>query len=177
MSTSPRDRHELRRAVDAAERERPRPAALDRLGLAAGLQALAADESWPPIEIDIAVDLDFEAGRHPARLLPDLELSVFRIVQEALVNAARHAGARHATATVEEAAGRLTVEIVDDGAGFDPATVTRGAGLTGTEERAQLLDGKLELRAAAGEGTRIRVTLPATHRAPADPPAGSPASA
>ncbi|HWT93496.1 MAG TPA: ATP-binding protein [Solirubrobacteraceae bacterium] len=158
------DVDEARRAVEA------RAAVLDEQGLTAGLHALARDVGWPGMDVDFRVDLAFDTGRHPHRLLPDIEHAVFWIVQEALDNAGDHARARQATVTVEETADALAVEIADDGAGFDPAAVTPGSGLVGMEERARLLDGTLEVRSAAGEGTRIRVTLPARHReAPASP--------
>lgn len=146
---------------------RLRPAALDRLGLAAGLEALATDTSWRSgLEVGVRVDLAYEAGRHPVRLLPEIELAVYRVVQEALTNVTRHAAASRAVVTAVEGPETLVVEVADDGAGFDQDASEPGFGLLGMEERASLVDGRLELTSKVGAGTRVRLTVPARHRRP-----------
>jgi signal transduction histidine kinase len=151
---------------------RLRPAALDRLGLAAGLEALATDTSRRSgLEVAVHLDLAYEAGRHPERLMPEIELAVYRIVQEALTNVTRHAAATHAVVAVEERPHELAVEVGDDGAGFDRQATAPGFGLLGMEERAALVDGRLEVEGEIGHGTRVRVAIPPRHRSPA---AGSP---
>jgi two-component system, NarL family, sensor histidine kinase DevS len=67
-----------------------RPASLDELGPQAALEALADRTRATGVEIDLAVDLDFEAGRMAARHEPELETAVYRIVQEAINNAVKH---------------------------------------------------------------------------------------
>jgi PAS domain S-box-containing protein len=101
------------------------------------------------------------------RLDEETEIGVYRIAQEALANASRHAGARAIRLTLAVTGRGLELEIADDGRGFAPAT-RRGSdalGLVGMEERALALGGRLELRSAPGEGTLVRLTCPATLRA------------
>jgi signal transduction histidine kinase len=107
------------------------------------------------------LELDLE----PLPRRPDapVELACFRIAQEALTNVLRHAGA--ATVAVrlrQDGAGSLTLDVVDDGRGFDPGTASQGLGLVTMRERARLAGGTLDLGHAM-PGTRIRVTLPMTH--------------
>jgi two-component system sensor histidine kinase DegS len=86
---------------------------------------------------------------------------VYRIVQEALANAARHSGAAVAHVWVSWLEGHLEVVVADEGRGFDPgATVDPGIGLAGMYERAELLGGRLSIQSAAGRGTRISLDLP-----------------
>ena len=100
------------------------------------------------------------------RLAPDLELAAYRIVQQALANAATHAAAREARLTVEFAAAELRLEVRDDGRGFippdQPADLARDGhfGLMGMRERALLYGGKLTIESAPGQGTTISASLP-----------------
>ena len=88
---------------------------------------------------------------------------LFRIVQEALNNVAKHAQAMHAEVRVEFSQGRILVEVSDDGRGFEvpeePGDLLRlgKLGLTGLAERAQLLGGSLKINSAPGKGTRVSV--------------------
>jgi signal transduction histidine kinase len=92
--------------------------------------------------------------------LPDeIKICVYRLVQEALNNAATHASAKHARVSVREVTERLEVEITDDGQGFDPQRM-RGMGLLGMEERVKRLGGKLKIESRAGHGTTIVAGLP-----------------
>jgi signal transduction histidine kinase len=94
-------------------------------------------------------------------------VTVYRIAQEALANAARHAGARSIVVALAASDGRLCLEVQDDGCGFDPAAPRAEAlGLVSMEERAQALGGRLELKSAPGAGTTVRLECPAT-RVPA----------
>jgi signal transduction histidine kinase len=139
-----------------------RPAALDELGVEAALQALAARAQSRGIEVDASIDLDYEQGRAAARHIPELEVALYRIVQEALNNAAKHGQAARAVLEIHEDAGVVHVTVRDDGDGFDPANVqTTGFGLLGMRERVQLLDGTLQIESAPGDGTTVRATLPA----------------
>ncbi len=155
----------LREAVGHVEREienlraiitELRPAALDELGLVPAIEALVARVSAVEgLEIECRVDVPSQGRRIGA----DLETTVYRLVQEALTNVAKHAGAAHVRVAVETADGRLAVEISDDGGGFDPAATTNGFGLAGMRERVGLSGGQLSVRPSAA-GTTVRAELP-----------------
>jgi two-component system sensor histidine kinase UhpB len=85
---------------------------------------------------------------------------VYRIVQEGLTNAIRHAGAKHVMISVHEAAGAVHACVSDDGRGFDPAAPDEGFGLTGMRERVSLLRGDLEVTSSS-DGTTIAAAIPA----------------
>jgi signal transduction histidine kinase len=142
-----------------------RPSTLDELGLGPALEALEERlSSAGEIEIDLSLDLAFEAGRKETRLAGQVEESIYRLVQEALNNAARHAGTERATVEVREDEEGIQVLISDEGRGFDPEAETGGFGLVGMRERVTLAGGSLEVRSAPGEGTSIIALLPARHR-------------
>ena len=108
-------------------------------------------------EVDVELDVDGSV-----RLAPDEQIEVFRIVQEGLGNARRHAGARHVEVAIAQRAGRRVVSVRDDGVGFDEATATNGQGLENMRQRAAAIEGRLSLRSAPGRGTAIEVVLRAT---------------
>ena len=139
-----------------------RPAALDELGLAAAMHALGERQATLGLEVD--VDLDPALGEVCADA--DVQIALYRIVQEALSNARKHGGAARAIVTVEQAGEAITATIRDNGAGFDPAATTSGFGLVGMRERAQLLDGSVEIASVAGDGTTVTATLPLALAAP-----------
>lgn len=140
-----------------------RPPQLDDLGLVAALHWLA-DQMRVRLDFDVVVKVEGQRQR----LSPAVETSLFRIAQEALTNAARHAGAGSAMVRLVFARGRVTVEIVDEGVGFDVAAVqpeTHAAGheawgIFGMAERAELVGGRLELHSERGVGTTVRVNVP-----------------
>jgi signal transduction histidine kinase len=133
-----------------------RPSVLDDLGLAAALQRHAREYSARTgIAVSIAVDGDGQ------RLDDRCRTSIYRIVQEALTNCAKHARAAHVEIGMRETNGQLVLVVRDDGVGFVPAqAVHAGLGLIGIEERARELGGHLEVRSAPGQGTTIQVALP-----------------
>ena len=95
------------------------------------------------------------------RLTPEIEASAYRIVQEALANAAHHSGAAQAQVSVTSRPERLTVVVADEGRGFDPAEIPEsGIGLAGMLERSRLLGGQLSIESAPAAGTRVTVTVP-----------------
>ncbi|MBI2460277.1 MAG: PAS domain S-box protein [Candidatus Rokubacteria bacterium] len=97
------------------------------------------------------------------RFRPEVETAAYRIVQEALNNVARHAGASEAKVWVSADDTRLDIRIEDEGVGFDPDavfTVGGTSGLPGARERAALLGGRLTIDSAPGAGTRLAATLP-----------------
>ncbi|MGE3857740.1 MAG: sensor histidine kinase [Dehalococcoidia bacterium] len=140
-----------------------RPMTLHRLGLHAALRSLASDVSE---RSGVAVDLHFDEG---PPLPEEVELAIFRIVQEALSNVAKHAQATRVHATISREVGGVRVEVRDDGTGArlpaDPSDLAhRGRfGLLGMRERAALFDGTLEVVSPPpGEehGTAVRVRIP-----------------
>ena len=131
-----------------------RPAALDELGVAAAIEGLAARTTE---RTGIAVAAEVELG--PDRHAPELETAIYRIVQEAVTNAVRHAGARRVEISVREADGALHARITDDGRGFDPVAPRNGFGLTGIRERVALVHGELEI-ASSADGTTVTAALP-----------------
>lgn len=97
----------------------------------------------------------------PRLLGPMATVEIYRIVQEALANAARHSGAPRAEVWVTNQDDLLTVVVADEGRGFDPAAVhSEGIGLAGMRERTRLLGGLCSIDSAAGVGTRITVSFP-----------------
>jgi signal transduction histidine kinase len=97
------------------------------------------------------------------RLSPEGELALFRIVQEALSNVARHALASHARVTLREVDGAVEAVVEDDGCGFDPAAQEAARpclGLFGMRERALYVGGEVEVRSTPGAGTRVRIRIP-----------------
>ena len=99
------------------------------------------------------------------RLPPDVEVCIYRIVQEALTNVARHSGALSCEVSLRRLADNVELVIEDSGRGmtltFDSRDARRGLGLMGMRERAQALDGRFVLANRPEGGTRIVVTLPA----------------
>lgn len=139
-----------------------RPAALDELGLRVAIDTLIdrhVERSGLEIDRELAVD-DPVAGDE--QLDEDLETAVYRLVQEALTNVAKHARASRVQVSVHEADGEITVEVRDDGAGFDPRAVDSGFGLDGMKERVGLAGGTLHIESGEG-GTLLSANLPARH--------------
>jgi|GEM_PF-3214704 len=111
------------------------------------------------------VEVNFRQGKIPRDLPADVSLAAYRIVQEALTNAARHARVSEIDVRVGTSAGSLLLEIKDEGVGFDPSglSVGRGVGLSGMRERVLALGGKLTIRSSPGTGTSLRAQLPLHH--------------
>jgi signal transduction histidine kinase len=144
-----------------------RPAALDQIGPLAALTALVDRvRAMSDVVVSLDADLDFEAGRTGQRHRPELEETVYRLVQEALTNAVKHAGATRVDVVVRETADALFITVRDDGGGFDPAEQSPGFGLVGMRERIALARGTLELRSAPGAGTAVEIELPLARREP-----------
>ncbi len=138
-----------------------RPLLLRDLGLEGSLRSLAEGMASPITR----VSAEFP-GAVP-RLDEEIELAVYRIAQEALANAARHADAREIVVRLTVHAGRLLLEVQDDGCGFDaePGTRTAALGLVSMRERALALGGVFEVVTAPGEGTVVRLSCPLVSRA------------
>jgi signal transduction histidine kinase len=109
-------------------------------------------------EAGLPVELRVEGER---RELPvGLELSAYRIVQEALTNALKHAGDAHASVSVRYGADSLELEILDDGVGASTAVASGGHGLVGMRERVALYGGRFDAGRDAAGGFAVRVLLP-----------------
>jgi signal transduction histidine kinase len=147
-----------------------RPAALDELGVEPAVRALLErTAATSGLEMDARIDLAHPSGRSSTRLEPEVTTTIYRLVQEALTNATKHAGAERVTVEIVEEGPTVTVAISDDGSGFERADVSRGFGLVGMEERVALVGGTLVVDSKPGSGTRVRAELPARHVEP--PPA------
>jgi signal transduction histidine kinase len=135
-----------------------RPPVLDDLGLAASLESLG--HSFPALNVSVQA-ADGQLAGH-------LETAVYRTAQEALQNAAKHADAQSARIRLYRQKDRAVLEVSDDGSGFDVVAAQRagvpagptGYGLSGMQERAELLGGTLELVSAPGRGTMVRLVIP-----------------
>src|SRR5579884_987294 len=139
-----------------------RPSLLDDLGLAAALRWYARTCS---ARGNLALDVAIDGLADGDRLAPEVETTVFRIVQEGLTNVLKHAHAEHAWVRVRRDADGLDVEVEDDGVGvgaFDAADADRAGrlGLFGMLERARLLGGTMEIGPRPGGGTRLRLVVP-----------------
>lgn len=134
-----------------------RPPALDILGLSPAIESYArsvAETSGLHIDTDIAEVDDM--------LSPEAELGLYRIVQEALSNVARHSGASSARVRVEATHGTVQAVVSDDGRGFsvEQEITSGGLGLFGMQERGAYMGGTVEIESAPGAGTRVRVSIP-----------------
>jgi signal transduction histidine kinase len=138
-----------------------RPAALDDLGVGAALEALVRQSSGRSgVEIDLDIDLAPSGENGPSRLPPELEATIYRLVQEATNNALKHADPRRISVTVSRSDTSVGVIVIDDGQGFDRAGVERSFGLIGMEERVTLSGGRLEIESTPGRGTEVHAELP-----------------
>lgn len=136
-----------------------RPSVLDDLGLLAALERYVAEcRNRYPIQIDLAV-----RGLREGRLPMEVETALYRIVQEALTNVARHAQAATASVIVERQHSLVRAIIEDDGRGFNPQTAglaEQRLGVYGIRERAELLGGRLTIESAPGRGASLFVEIP-----------------
>jgi chemotaxis family two-component system sensor kinase Cph1 len=132
-----------------------RPAALDDFGLAPALQRLVDNHRH---DREITVDLEIRLGDD--RLPADVETTMYRIVQEALTNIAKHAAATRISVLVTRKENTAVVVVEDDGDGFDAGGPTVGLGLSGMRERVALVGGKLRLETSLGTGTTIAAEVP-----------------
>jgi signal transduction histidine kinase len=136
-----------------------RPPVLDTLGLEAGIRALCDTiTERNGVEVDLRLDVGSNGA---APLAEELESTIYRIVQEALTNVGRHSRAERVGVSVERDGADVSIEVRDDGVGFDPAAVDDGYGLIGIRERATIAGGRAEIDSSPGLGTTVRVRVPA----------------
>jgi signal transduction histidine kinase len=136
-----------------------RPAALDELGPGPAIEDLATRTSARH-GVEVVTDVLLDPERRHA---PEVEIALYRIIQEALTNAVKHAGGERVAVEVAERDGVLHARVADDGGGFDPASADGGFGLTGMRERVALLGGELAI-ASSERGTTVTAVLPALPR-------------
>jgi signal transduction histidine kinase len=131
-----------------------RPSMLDDLGLIPALE-------WQAREVSRRGSIKVKVtAENVSDSLPDaVRTCIYRVVQEALNNVARHSGAKSALVSVQQTEGSIVLTVKDDGSGFEPDK-TRGLGLIGMEERVKQLGGRLEIESQPGHGTLLRATLP-----------------
>jgi signal transduction histidine kinase len=134
-----------------------RPAALDELGTKPAIESLIARfHRQTDLDVDFAYENDDAEFRH----VSEVESTVYRLVQEALNNVTKHAGAKRVEVRVSDLDDEITLSVRDDGRGFDPQAATAGFGLLGMRERLALVGGALELESAPGSGTVLRAAIP-----------------
>ena len=143
-----------------------RPATLDDVGLPAALSELV--RQWTTVS---EVPAEFhQSTPGEFRLAPDSESNVYRIVQEALNNIAKHAGATQVSVLIEHRGDEMAVIIEDNGRGFDPDRILKSRerhavmGLLGMRERAALIDGEVQIESRPGQGTTVFVRVPVKQR-------------
>jgi PAS domain S-box-containing protein len=133
-----------------------RPSVLDDLGLVPAIRSFLSRFSE-----NYGIDVYFECVLN-RRLDISIELTIYRIIQEALTNIRKYADVSEATVTVREMNQTVRVMIEDKGIGFEMATQPRGVGLFSMDERARAVGGKLTIFSSLGEGTKIILEVPAT---------------
>ena len=137
-----------------------RPIYLEDLGLVPALEMLARETGQA-----MGIPVEFHRQGMEKRLDPAVELALYRIAQEALNNIARHAQAKHAIMSISFTPASTSMQVEDDGVGFDvPKNPSEYApsghyGLLGLHERAELIGAKLQIQSSPGKGTRLTVTL------------------
>lgn len=137
--------------------ERLRPSLLDHLGLAAAIQWYAEETCRSSqIDCDIRVAPTFE------RLPADLEIALYRLVQECLSNVIKHSQAKKASVSLERTGEALVLEVSDDGVGIGDLEAARrlSYGMASMRQRVRAIGGKFEVTSAPGKGTRVRAVVP-----------------
>lgn len=147
----------VERTVDALRRisEDLRPRMLDDLGLAAAIEHHVSQFSQRT-----GIPCDLAMNREEFDIDGATATAIFRVVQEALTNVVRHAGAGRVVVRIDEDNGDIHLELRDDGRGFAEGSSRKSFGLLGMRERVNMLGGRLEVRSAPGEGTAIEAWLP-----------------
>ncbi len=131
-----------------------RPSGLREHGLSSAIERQAARlREATGMAVDVLVnDL-------PDDLPEEVQIALFRVVQEALTNVARHSGAGQASVVVSRHGGHIRVVVEDDGRGFDTAGPSNRLGIPGIRERVELIGGSLRIESAVGAGTALIVDL------------------
>ncbi len=137
-----------------------RPSHLDDLGLGAALRWYGGEvQDRTSLEVHVEIEGDKQ------EISPEVKTGLFRVAQEALTNVVKHSGARTATVRLSFSSEYITLEVMDDGSGFDTQIMSLDSrrpslGLMGMEERAKEMGGRFYLQSRPGEGTRVEVVIP-----------------
>lgn len=138
-----------------------RPTLLDDLGLTAAIESLTNSFN-ERTNIDITVENKYKSTRLPQ----EIETAFYRIIQEAMTNIEKHASsAKHVTLKLEKKRNNITLSISNDGVGFDKATIDitnpeRGLGIRNMQDRAELLEGNMNVNSSLDKGTTVVVNIP-----------------
>jgi signal transduction histidine kinase len=136
-----------------------RPSVLDNLGLVPALEAFIKE-----CAVKFGGDINLEVRGLDQRLPGEVEITLYRVVQEALTNVSKHAEATHAQVLLERRGASILAIVEDNGKGFDPERVLdssrKSLGLLGIQERVSLLGGRFQLHSEPGKGTKIMVEVP-----------------
>lgn len=132
-----------------------RPSALDDLGLIPALSRYIKNFSE-----ETGIFVDFSVLSDYKRLSPEIEITCFRVVQEALTNIKKHSKAKNASVKFEFGMRFISIIIKDDGIGFDKENIGQGYGLMGMRERVEILNGKFEISSFKNNGTQIYISIP-----------------
>lgn len=137
---------------------RLRPEVLDMLGLQGAIEEMLRYFNTEPASCRFSL----QAHGEFSQLESELAISAYRIIQEALSNVVKHAGATQVDIFIamHQEENRLDIDINDDGRGFDPETLSSGIGITGMRERVYAFGGTFKLSSAAGSSTRLAIALP-----------------
>lgn len=139
-----------------------RPSILDEAGIVVALQRYVHNTSE---QYDVNVDFQSMGIEKGDTLAEDIEIALYRVVQEAMLNAVRHGDPDQISVLVHRNEDSLRVMVEDDGTGFKPEQIMNDSpesvlGILGMKERVDLIDGTLNLESAPGEGTRVQVNVP-----------------
>ena len=153
-------RQGIEEAADSVRRiaRNLRPPVLEEVGVVGAIRMHARS-----LREAYGIQIEVEASRPEPRLAADLELALYRIIQEALSNVVRHGRADSARVSFSTMDGVIEIGVADTGVGFDPDVVERegrGLGLIGMRERARYTGGELDIDSAPGAGTRVRLRIP-----------------
>jgi two-component system sensor histidine kinase UhpB len=136
-----------------------RPSALDELGLIPALQDYVRDFSRR-----VGIPVEMEATPMENRLPPEVEVALFRVIQESLTNIAKHSQASHGWVNLKVGDRVVEVTVQDDGVGFDVDKVVnapqRSLGLFGMRERVELMGGNFTVQSGPSTGTRVHIVVP-----------------
>ena len=137
--------------------ERLRPSLLDHLGLGAAVEWYVEEACR-----NASIEPHLHVGKTLERLAPDLEIALYRLVQEAVTNSVRHAKAAHLDLTLERTAEGVHITISDDGVGIGNVEAARklSHGLAGMNHRLRSLNGTLQVHSPSGKGTRVEMFVP-----------------
>lgn len=140
-----------------------RPSVIDDLGIEASINWLL-EKHLKEKGIQYTVVNNFPIKR---RFSPEIEITIFRMLQESIINVSRHANAKNVSVTLEGTESHVTICIEDDGDGFDANSLQaintengRGLGILGMRERALLVDGEIKLQSRPGSGTKVCIGIP-----------------